>query len=442
MADVQEVGSSGLRRTGGFVLEEFLSQLKHPKAQKVYREMSDNDPIIGAYIYGMEKVITRLKWAVAAGSETPQAEANRVFIEECLYDMSDNLTESVSSILSMIKFGFSWHEVVYKIRGGESQDPTRKSKFNDGKIGWRKWAVRAQETLYQWQFDEDGGIQAYVQMDPSTGEIYTIPIDKSLLFRTSSHKNNPEGRSLLRNAYRPWFFKKKIEEIEAIGIERDLAGLPVAKVPSKLLAANATAEDKAALAGIMQMVTNVKRNQSEGIVMPSDRDENSNLLYELTLLSTGGSRVFDTDAIIARYNQQIAMSVLADFLLLGHENVGTYSLGVSKLDLWIMSVDAIAKQIAEVINTHAIPKLLALNGMDTADAPFLTYSDVAAVDLAALGTFIFDAMKVGAIMPDASLEAFLRDIAKLPQMDDPNRDYLLPNFTTVKGGEDTGSAEE
>jgi hypothetical protein len=60
-----------------------------------------------------------------------------------------------------------------------------------------------------------------------------IPIEKMLLFRTTVQRNNPEGRSMLRTAYRPWRNKKRIEEIEGVGIERDLAGLPMARIPGK-----------------------------------------------------------------------------------------------------------------------------------------------------------------------------------------------------------------
>ncbi|WP_155274431.1 hypothetical protein [Piscirickettsia salmonis] len=45
------------------------------------------------------------------------------------------------------------------------------------------------------------------------------------MFRTTSRKGNPEGRSILRNAYQPWYYKKNLESIESIGIERNLVGL-------------------------------------------------------------------------------------------------------------------------------------------------------------------------------------------------------------------------
>lgn len=35
-------------------------------------------------------------------------------------------------------------------------------------------------------------------------------------------EKDPEGKSILRNAYRSWYFKKRIQEIEGIGIEATL----------------------------------------------------------------------------------------------------------------------------------------------------------------------------------------------------------------------------
>jgi hypothetical protein len=51
-----------------------------------------------------------------------------------------------------------------------------------------------------------------VQMAPPRYQTTVIPIEKSLLFRTSIAKGNPEGVSLLRTAYRSWYFKKRLEE--------------------------------------------------------------------------------------------------------------------------------------------------------------------------------------------------------------------------------------
>lgn len=413
--DLKEFGTSGLKKSGGFVTEEFLTSLRGARGAKVYREMADNDPVVGSVLYAIEKIITRLEWRIDPFDDSDAAKQQAEFVQSCLDDMSDSWDSTVASILSMLIFGYSYHEIVYKIRGGDSKDPKRKSAFTDGKVGWRKFAIRAQETLHSWQFDDDGGIQAMKQMDSSSSlGVQVIPIDKSLLFRTTTAKNNPEGRSLLRNAYRPWFFKRRIEEIEAIGIERDLAGLPIAFVPPEYLSSNASADEKAVVASLEQIVQNVKRNEQEGIVFPLVYDDKGNKMFDLQLLSTGGSRQFDTDKVIARYDQRIAMSVLSDFILLGHEKVGSFALGSSKMDLWTMAVDAIAKSIAETINSHAIPRLLRYNGMGTETQPYLTYGEIAHVDLTEISDFAQKLTAAGVIVADPRLEDYLRELAGLP----------------------------
>jgi hypothetical protein len=158
----------------------------------------------------------------------------------------------------------------------------------------------------------------------------TIPIEKALLFRTESNRGNPEGYSLLRNAYRPWRMKTRIENIEGIGVERDLAGLPVAWVPPDYMDDNAPEAKKAVFEAMKTLATGIKRDEEEGVVMPTLYDEHGNKLFDLTLLSTGGQRQFDTNAIIGRYDQRILMSVMADFLMLGAEKVGSFALSVGQ----------------------------------------------------------------------------------------------------------------
>ncbi len=405
-----EVGSSGLKRSGGYINEEFLPQLQGAKGLKVLREMADNDPVVGAMLYAIDKVITRLDWHVEG-----EDERTKIFVQESLDDMSDSLDSTLQNILSMLVYGWSFHEVVYKIRGGLTGDSKTNSRYSDNRIGWRKWGVRAQETLQEWMIDPDGGIQGMVQMDPSGGGLHRIPIEKSLLFRTTTNRNNPQGRSLLRNAYRPFFYKRRIEEIEAIGIERDLAGLPMAYVPPEFLSPTATAQQKAVLQTVTEIVQNIKRNEQEGVVFPAAYDTNGNRVFDLTLLSASGSRQFDTGAVIQRYDQRIAMSLLSDFLLLGSDRVGSFALGSTKVDLWTLAVDSIAKSIAEVVNQFAIPRLLKLNAMRTDKMPYLTYGSVSSVELPEVAEFVSKLVTAGVLTPDHELESYLRGLADLPE---------------------------
>ena len=192
--------------------------------------------------------------------------------------------------------------------------------------------------------------------------------------------------------------------------------MPVALVPPHLLSDTATAQETSALTAIKQMVRNIRRDEQEGIVFPLAYDpDTKQLAYDLKLLSTGGRRQFDTNAIIARYDARIAMSVLADFSLLGHDKVGTQALSVSKIQLFSDALDTWVTGIADVINNHAIPRLMKLNGVDPQYYPKVDYDSPRQVDLMAIADYVQKLAGVGAILPDESLGEHLRDIAGLPQ---------------------------
>lgn len=433
--DFAEIGTGGLARTGGFIIEEFLTGLRGLTGAKAYKEMSTNDPVVGALLFAIEQLIRNIEWRIDpfTGSEEEDQKQDDLdlaqFVDECRRDMSTTWDTMVSDILSMLVYGYAFCEIVYKKRMGNDQDdPSKRSKYSDNKIGWRKIALRAQETTWMWRLDEKGGIQGMVQVDPSTGGqgAVEIPIEKALLFRTSSSRNNPEGRSLLRNAYRPWRFKKTIEEIEAVGIERDLAGLPVAYVPPQLLSANANEAMIGARNAIQDLVRGIKRNENEGILFPLSYDENGREMYKLSLLTTGGQRQFDTDKIVARYDQRIAMTVLADFILLGHENVGSFALGASKIDLFTTAISQIAHEICDVFNEYAIPRLLKLNGIKTDRMPQLAFGQLTHVDLALLGDFIQKVAGAGALVIDSGLDEHLRQLAGLPPREEDDGAMPVP----------------
>jgi hypothetical protein len=441
--EYSELGTTGLRRVGGFVIDDQLSALRGTNAVNAWREMSDNDPIVGALLFTIEKLIMKVEWRMDPYSEqgedpTEQDIATAEFVDSCRHDLNESWSSLLQGILTMLPFGFSFHELVYKRRlGPEQTDATKRSRYSDGKIGWRKIAYRAQETRWQWVFGKDGALEGMVQWDPSTGVHATIPIEKALLFRTTVAKANPEGRSILRNAFRPWYYKRRIEEFEAVGIERDLAGLPIAYVPPSLLGANATEAQRSALSAITDIVQGIKRNEQEGIVFPLAYDEQGHEMFRLELLSSGGQRQFDIDKVIARYDQRIAMTALADFILLGHGGVGSFALGTSKIDLFTAAIDAWARGITDVFNDHAIPRLLKLNGMDTSRCPKLNYGDIGSIDISSIADFVSKLSQAGILIPDEGLEDWLRDIGGLPPADHESAiSTLIPGLSASMPEED------
>lgn len=420
---MQELGSTGLRRTSGYVDEEFLPALKGRKAIQIFREMRENDPIAGALLYAIDRLIRQIEWRVEAGSNDKDDKDAAEFVEQCMHDMSHTWDDFLSEILTMLAFGWSWHEIVYKKRVGPwEKNAQHRSKFDDKKIGWRKMPIRSQETWLRWVFDESGGVKAMIQLAPPQYEQTTIPIERSLLFRTSNVKNNPEGRSLLRNAYRPWYFKKRFEESEAIGVERDLAGLPVAKVPARMLGPNATPAEKQMVEAFKRMVRSVRRDEQEGLVLPLEYDQDTKqALYEFELLASAGGKQYNTSEIIRRYEERMLMCVLADFILVGHQGTtgGSYALHTDKSGLFRAAVDSIAQTIADTLNKHAIPRLFAVNGWKPKNIPQIVPGAVDPPNLSELSAFMGQLASAGVQwFPDPELEKFLRSAAHLPEMDE------------------------
>lgn len=301
---------------------------------------------------------------------------------------------------------------------GPTTDPRTNSKFNDGRIGFRKLPIRSQETLFRWNYDPDGNLIGLYQIAAPDYVMRYIPLEKALLFRTKSHKNNPEGRSMLRNSYRSYYFKTKIEEIEGIGIERDLAGLPVAKVPASLLSPTASPAEKAVLSSIQTLVTKLKRDELEGVVFPaSETPEGKKTGYDLSLMSTGSRRQFDTNVIIERYEKRIAMTCLADFIFLGQTGVGSLALSSDKTEMFSLAIGTILDTICETLNNKAIPLLFSLNSFSgLTKLPKLIHEDIETPDLLELGTYMYNLAGAGAtLFPNEELEDKLMEAANLPK---------------------------
>ena len=416
---MHEIGDTGLKRSAGIIDEEFLPALRGRKAIKVYQEMSLNDPVVGSLLFAIEQLLRQVEWTVVCEDNSPEGEQATQFVEECMNDMSHTWDDMVAEALSFITYGWSWHEVVYKKRVGPwESDPRRKSKYTDGKFGWRKIPIRSQETLQRWIFDEDGGIRAMVQMPPPHYSQRVIPIERSLLFRGKQSKGNPEGVSMLRNAYRPWFFKKRLEEFEAIGVERDLAGMPMARVPSDYIKAKKGTDKQRTYEAFKKMVKNVRRDEHEGLVIPREFDPDTKQdLFDFELLSTGGGRTFDTNALISRYEQRILMTVLADFIMLGQTQTGSYAMHVDKTGIFRAALNTMANVIADTFNRHAIPRLFEMNAWKPQHLPTIKPSNVDPPNLTELSSFMSTMAGLGMqFFPDPDLEKMLRDTAHLPEI--------------------------
>lgn len=422
-----ELGVEGVNMQSGYVFEEFLPELQGERGRKVYRQMADNEAIIGGFLRAADSMLKRVEWNVQPSDKDKSGEYAE-FVEQCLTDMEQPWSEFVSEALSMLIYGWALCEKVYKRRiGPYEKNPIRKSKFADGRIGIRKLAFRAQETLARWDMNDRNEPIGMIQQPPDATALITIPFEKSLHFRTTTSKGNPEGKSMLRTAYRSWYFKNNIEMVESIGIERDLAGLPVVYIPNEIL----TNPDHAAILNkYFQIARDLKLNSQGGLVLPSDLWKNDDgkltnqKLVSVELMSSAGTRTIDTNAVIARYNKDILVSVLAQFLLLGGEGKGgSYSLSKNATDLFLASFQCVNDTIADVCNTNLLPELWQLNGFDHEYMPTLEPGEIKPQDLEEIGSYITSISGAGVTVGgDLDTDNMLRGMIGLPPL---SEDQLL-----------------
>lgn len=411
VGNYKQLGVSGLRRYGPYIYEEFLNELRWPGAGKVYQEMADNDAVIGSIMYLAEMLIRGCTWDVEKqGDSEVDIEAAR-FLEECMHDMDMSWANTISEALSMLTYGFSFHEIVYKVRRGPDETSSKyKSKYSDGRIGWRRLPCRAQTSLAEWEFDKEGDVKAFIQRCEPNFDTIRIPMTKGLLFRTRVSKDNPEGKSLLRNAYRSYFFKKHFEEIEGIGIERDLAGFPVLTAPDgfdlwdetnpKMVKMKADAE---------MLVASVRRDSEEGILLPYG--------WDLKLLTSGSSRQINIGETIERYDSRIATTMLSDIILIGNNRTGSFALADTKQSLLGAALQAQVCNIADVFNAFAVPRLFALNSFPgLVNLPKIVPSGIQTPSVQEVALML-RAMNLD-ISKDKDLLMYLRHILGFPKMSD------------------------
>ena len=422
VVNFKQLGTTGLKRYGPYVYEEFLPELRWPRAGKVYQEMADNDPVIGAILYLAEMLIRGTSWSVEPASTSKEDTEAAEFLESCMNDMEMSWPDTISEILSMLTYGFSFHEVLYKVRRGPTErSPRYRSKYSDGKIGWRNLPVRSQDSLNGWVFNKDNEAVAFEQLSEPNYQKVIIPFSKGLLFRTRVTRDNPEGKSLLRNAYRPWFFKKHFEEIEGIGIERDLAGFPVLQTPQGLDLWN---EDDPQMVVLRQraetLVANVRRDSEEGILLPYG--------WDLKLLTSGSSRQIDIGSTIERYDNRIAITLLSDIILLGSKS-GSFALADTKQSMLAASLQAQLLNIADVFNTKAVPRLFQANNFTNYESlPKIVPGQIQTPSLKEVA-LILRAMGLE-INDDMELQNYLRRVMNMPELTEADHKALYSSSAT------------
>lgn len=450
---MSEIGTVGLKQYAGHITEEARRELRFPQACKTFQIMSQDETIYSALSL-FEMMVSRVEWKVDLGIEPDAAKKARgKFLEEVMHDMEHSWRQFIQEVTSSFTYGFSVHEKVYRVRTRANG-----SDYDDGKVGIRCLPVRSQDTIDRWIFSDDGrelvGVQQSLAQVFDGGERYKtlmngdgiieIPRKKFLLFRVDAKRDNPEGHSPLKAAYHAWKYRTIIEEQEAIGVTRDMNGMPTLYLPPRYLSEDASPNEKAIRAYYERVIRNIQMNEQSGLILPQQYDpESRQPLFKFELMSTQGGKMYDTDAIIKRWDNKILMALFADMLKMGQDQVGSYSLAGAKTNIMAMAIEARLQEIQDVLNNDLIPQLFALNKDFTPrkDLPKLQYGDLDEVDLDEFSKAVQRIGSVGGLERDREVMNKMREALKInPRPDDaPVKEDEIMGGQSQAGGAGVGN---
>lgn len=425
----RELGSIGLKVAGGVIQEEILPELSWPKNKKTYKEMA-YDPTISSALNTIKSYVRRCRYEVVVDAEKPSKEQldQIKFIEECMNDMDVPFNNVINEMLSMLIYGFSIHEKVFKYRDG------KKSLYSDGKAGWAKLPIRSQDSIRAWDFDDKGrNLRAVIQdtnlittnysyngLDRGfTNPEIRIPRSRFLHIRHDVQRNNPEGTSTLRSCFIPWRYKKKVEEFQSMGIARDLGGLPVISLPPEYMSDDAPEDKKAVYAYYKQIIENIAANEQAGLVLPKFVDPDTKQdMFTFDLISVTGGKMYDTSKIISDYENKILMTFLADVLKMGQESKGSFALSDNKTNLLAIGIEAFIDELLQEFNRDLIPQTMVMNGWNkNPDMPKIKLKELDDRDLDVLGQFLQRVVATGTIEVDQGLSDWVRKEMGAPTVD-------------------------
>ncbi len=398
---IQSIGVRGLKTLSTNVQEEWRQALKDVnRRMKIYLEMRE-DLTIGTLLDAFKLPLIKAPITIQpAPEQTPGDIQAAEWLDKCLKKMDRQTWRShVSDCLDSIEFGFAIGEIVLEKRA-------------DGRMWLKNIDPRGQETLYGWGWDEENKDIATIfkQQDPNTRAIYEIPLNRCVHVTFRGRKGNPEGKAICDSLYEPYRFLKNFKVMEAIGVERDVGGMPIAKLP---LEGDISDDD---ITAIEKALKGMRNDEAMYLVAPGG--------VEVSPYG-GGSKMYDVGAIIERYEKAILGRLFAQFLKLGMDNVGTQALVQGSQDFFMLALGSIQESIQEAWNQQLVPYIFSFNtfgGMT--ELPTIEFSQPGKKDMVALLTTLNTAFGMKLYTPTDLDEEYIREEMDLPEL--PEEEKGMP----------------
>jgi hypothetical protein len=242
----------------------------------------------------------------------------------------------------------------------------------------------------------------------SQGKDYiAINWDKVVMMTYSATQSQPMGQSTFIGAYTAWREKKLLEEYTLIGVTKDLAGMPLLRMPSAILdaaAADPNSADGLMVTQLVEQLGNLHAGDQASLVLPSDTlgDNNSGTgapRFSLDFLGVSGSgKSFDLVALVEQRKKAI-YNVFSAASLISQESSGGYNQMDGQLTIHSYAIERDIAVIAEAWNNNIIPQIFRLNEwkLSKEDMPVLEAGPISDISADEFGKLMQRLTAVGLI---------------------------------------------
>jgi hypothetical protein len=404
---LSELGSSRISQ----IVDPVPDLTSRSQELRTYKKMTRADVSVRSSLRVGKAPILSAEFYVDAYSADPQDQVVWEFVNDNIF-YGGNLpwAKTLEGIVRFIENGFSVFEDVWEPREW-SPRVTSPAANTKQYTCLRKLAERPARTIGIFDYDDNGGLLAVHQsaIDASNNSTdVTIPIDKCIVF-TFEGDGRIEGESILRSAYRNWYYKDKLYTIDAIQKERHGIGVPEVEIlPGATKADKAFADELAA---------NLRTNEKGYIVRPSS--------IKVGFAELQGNLV-DALASAEHHDNQIMKNILVQFINMGISvgSGGGRATGATAFDMFMKAMRYIANMICDYINMYLVPKLVAYN-FPTNRFPKLCVRNIGeSKDFQMWSSGIRNLMESNGITPDMPTEQFLRSVADMPLKTEPRPVYV------------------
>jgi hypothetical protein len=390
-SDIGEIGTTSASPFTSQFRREYNRDLQGIEGLKRYDQMRRSDGTVRSTLRLVKTPVLAARWFIEPYLKEGEEEPKKVdktaanFVEDALFEeMSISWSQVLIEALLMCDFGYYMFEKVWE------------NRVVDGKMRTvlKKLAPRHPMDIREWIYDANGG-PAGVWMMSDTGiqqDDYFIPIDKLVVFTFDRECGNIEGISVLRSAYKHWYYKEQLYKIDAIQKERHGIGVPIIKLP--------VGYSKADIATAQQLGRNLRTNERAHVVLPP--------LWDIMFAKLEG-HVVDAIKSIEHHNKEIEKNILGAFIEGGAKDEDQI--------MFLKATRFIADIVCEVFNLYVIPQLIDFN-FSRAKYPKLRARRIGEqADWRTISFAIRNLIGAGVLVPDDRLERHIRCEMDLPYAD-------------------------